>query len=113
MRREFLALALLLSACGQDITPPVITSMAGPENGSQVDFDSFCFPLVITDNYSKLPELYARSNFDNQGWTDWSNNMAPCFDGVSDGVHIFAAQAKDQAGNLSPMEVRQFLVKTH
>lgn len=103
-----------------DNTPPVITSMGGPENGSTVNSTSFCFPMTITDDRSHTPNIWTQYQFDNASWTDWSNDQStaysPCFSNVKEGEHIFVVHAKDEAGNVSDSLSRDFkvaIISTH
>ncbi|HET9946745.1 MAG TPA: hypothetical protein VFQ63_01665 [Patescibacteria group bacterium] len=92
----------------QDTMPPVITSMTGPANGDTITSNSVCFPVVISDNVSQYPNLYIHTQFDSSNWTDWSNNVSPCFSNLSNGPHSFSVAAKDQAGNVSAPITRTF-----
>lgn len=97
------------SASTLDKTPPVITSITGPDNGSTVDFNSFCFPIVITDNVSNSSNLTVRVGFDSS-LGSYSNNFSPCYSNIGNGSHTFTAQAKDAAGNESTVVTRTFSV---
>lgn len=92
----------------KDTTAPTITSMTGPENGSTVSFNNFCFPMYITDNVSK--NFTVRFMFDSTTWNDWSTNLAPCFNNVSNGSHTFSVQVRDEAGNVSSTITRTFTI---
>jgi hypothetical protein len=95
-----------------DTTPPNISSMTGPENNSTVNFNSFCFPVYITDDRSHLPNLWMQYQFDSGSWTSWSNSdFSPCFQNVANGSHTFSVQAKDEAGNISSPVSRTFTVQ--
>ncbi len=107
-----LALMLLASACGpiSDITSPEVVIQGGPPDGGSVNFDAFSFPIYVTDNVSKYPDLTIRIRFDNSDWSEWGKDMAPTYNLVPDGTHTFAVQAKDLAGNLSEIMERKFQV---
>lgn len=97
-----------------DTVPPVITSMGGPENGSTITTDNFCFPMTIEDNVSHYPNIWTQYQFDSNTWTDWSNDQNtaynPCFQNVHGGEHIFRVHAKDEAGNSGDTLSRDFKV---
>lgn len=94
-----------------DTTPPVITSMTGPADGSTVDFNGFCFPMTISDNKPGNQNFLTQHTFDSATWTDWEANYAPCFNNVSNGSHTFTVHAKDEAGNISATITRTFTVQ--
>jgi hypothetical protein len=94
--------------------------MGGPENGSTINTNSFCFPMTITDNQSHAPNIWTQYQFDTDVWTDWSNDKStaysPCFSNVKEGGHIFVVHAKDEAGNVSDSLSRDFkvaIISTH
>ena len=95
-----------------DTTAPVFEWMTGPSDGLTVDFNSFCFPMKINDNVSKLQELQVHFSFDSSEWGGWTTNVAPCYQKVANGPHTFSVQAKDGAGNLSSTITRRFTVNT-
>jgi len=95
-----------------DAIPPVFEWMTGPADGSTVDFASFCFPMKVVDNVSKLPELQVRYSFDTPSWGKWTTNVAPCYQNVSNDTHVFRVQARDGAGNTSSPISRTFTVNT-
>lgn len=95
-----------------DVTPPTFEWMTGPTDGSTVDFASFCFPMKVVDNVSKLPELQVRYSFDTPSWGEWTTNVAPCYQNVSNDTHVFRVQARDGAGNMSSPILRTFTVNT-
>ncbi len=78
---------------------PVLTQMTGPENGTTIDVNNFCFPVHYSDNQSSV--IYVRYQFDGSDWSPWGTDYAPCFYGVSNGGHIFSIYAKDESGNAS------------
>jgi len=94
-----------------DTQPPVFENITGPEDGSTIDFNSFCFPLKIKDNIST--GITVRYSFDNSGVSDWNQNYAPCYFNVSNGFHFFVVQAKDAAGNTSDTISRNFTVQVN
>lgn len=94
---------------GNDTTPPSI-SMTGPENGSTVDFKNFCFPMYPTDNQTSSSEIQIRVKFDQESWSDWGNNVAPCYYDIPNGQHTFSVEVKDTAGNTAS-ETRTFTVQ--
>lgn len=95
----------------KDITAPVITQITGPENGQTITSNNFCFPMVISDNSSKYPNIFVHIKFDSDSWGNWSTNVAPCFNNVSNGSHSFSAQAKDESGNESGIITKIFTVQ--
>jgi len=93
-----------------DNIAPIITSFGGPTDDSTVEFSNFCFPLYITDNVSKYPNIWIHFRFDTDTWSTWSTDVAPCFNNVENGQHTIAIQAKDQAGNISQELKKTFSV---
>ena len=91
-----------------DTQPPVFQSMTGPEDGSTVTFNSFCFPMYLTDNFPGT--ISVRYSFDNSGPSEWGQNYAPCYQNVSNGFHVFVVQGKDSAGNETGHISRNFTV---
>lgn len=90
-----------------DTQPPVIDQVTGPADGSTVNFNSFCFPVHVTDN---VPSgITIRYSF-NSGPGEWGTDYAPCFQNVREGWHTFVVQAKDAAGNVSGYVSRYFQV---
>ncbi|NIO20922.1 MAG: hypothetical protein GTN76_09330, partial [Candidatus Aenigmarchaeota archaeon] len=57
-----------------DTTPPTITQMTGPADGSTISFNSFGFPIKASDNVSKYPNIWVRVKFDSDSWSGWSTN---------------------------------------
>lgn len=97
-----------------DTNPPYISNLGGPANNSTVTFTSFCFPMMISDNYSHLPDLWTQYQFDNTSWNEWSNGndaYSPCFQNVAVGQHTFSVRAKDAAGNISEATTHSFTVQ--
>jgi|GEM_PF-2577956 len=90
-----------------DTQPPVIDQVTGPADGSTVNFNSFCFPVHVTDNVSS--GITIRYSF-NSGPGEWGTNYPPCFQNVREGWHTFVVQAKDAAGNVSGYVSRYFQV---
>jgi hypothetical protein len=90
-----------------DTQAPVIDSMTGPADGSTVSFNSFCFPVHITDNV--MTGLQVRYSF-NSGPNDWNSNYAPCYQNLPNGYYVFVIQARDAAGNVSATVSRSFHV---
>lgn len=90
-----------------DTHPPVIDQVTGPADGSTINFNSFCFPVHVTDNAPGT--LMVRYSF-NSGPGEWNTNYAPCYQDVREGWHTFVVQAKDAAGNLSGHVSRYFQV---
>lgn len=98
------------AAITKDTVAPTITSVGGPSNGQTVTFSNFCFPIVVSDNVSSYPNITVRTQFDSGSWTDWSTNVSPCYNNVSNGSHTFSVQAKDAVGNISTTVTRTFTV---
>lgn len=95
----------------RDATGPTVTIQTGPENGSTISFKDICFTISVSDNVSKYPQLYIRTKFDSDIWSDWSKEMAPCYQNLTNGSHNFSVQAKDEAGNVSEVLTRSFIVQ--
>ncbi len=91
-----------------DTQPPVFEYMTGPADGSTVTFNSFCFPMRLTDNFPGT--ISVRYSFDNSGPSEWGQNYAPCYQGVGNGFHVFVVQGRDAAGNETGHVSRNFNV---
>lgn len=102
-----------VTSAPNDTNPPTIHSMTGPENGSTVDFNSFCFPIHVSDDRSSGSQLSSQYRFDSDSWTDWGSNMSPCFSNVSNGEHTFIIHVKDSAGNVSAERSSTFKVEVN
>lgn len=94
----------------QDTVPPTIDTMTGPEDGSTVEFANFCFPMHVSDNVSQWPHIWVRYSFDSPDYSGWTTEVAPCYQNISNGSHVFSVQAKDEAGNVSSVMTRRFTV---
>mgnify|MGYP001581623710 CR=1 FL=1 len=61
---------------GQDTQPPK-ADMTGPQDNGVYDFNSFCFPTVVKDNVTPIPEISYRwriadpDHINQAVWTDW------------------------------------------
>lgn len=93
-----------------DTTPPTLVYMTGPSDGSTIDFNSFCFPMMASDNKTGSQGIQTRYKFDGGDWNDWGNNYSPCYNNVSNGQHTFNFEFKDEAGNTSSVS-RAFTVQ--
>lgn len=93
-----------------DTTAPTL-EVTGPANGSTINFNNFCFPMMPKDDRSKYPELVVQYRFNGSNWSGWGTEVSPCYNNVADGTYTFEAQAKDPSGNLSSIFYSQFTVK--
>lgn len=92
-----------------DTQPPVFEYMTGPEDGSTVTFNGFCFPMRLTDNFPGT--ISVRYSFDTSGPSEWGQNYAPCYQNVANGFHVFVVQGRDSAGNETGHITRNFTVQ--
>lgn len=92
-----------------DTQPPVFEYMTGPEDGSTVTFNGFCFPMRLTDNFPGT--ISVRYSFDASGPSEWGQNYAPCYQNVANGFHVFVVQGRDSAGNETGHITRNFTVQ--
>jgi len=92
-----------------DTQAPVFDYINGPENGSTVTYNSFCFPMKLVDNVSPNT-LYVRYGLDTDDLGEWKTDFAPCYSSISNGSHIFKVQGKDSAGNETAVTSRSFTI---
>jgi len=97
-----------------DTTPPVFEQFGGPDGGP-FDWNNFCFPMYLTDNVSRAGTggILVRWNYNNEGWTGWKNEFAPCYNDVPNGTYTFEAQARDEAGNETAVQKKTFTIQVN
>lgn len=93
-----------------DTQPPAFEFIGGPQEGSTIDFNSFCFPMKLVDNSGG--QIWVRYSFDNSGPSDWTQNYAPCYNSVGNGFHFFIVQGKDESNNVTNFVSRNFTVNS-
>lgn len=93
-----------------DTQPPVFEFIGGPQDGSTINFNSFCFPMKLVDNSGG--QIWVRYSFDNSGPSEWTQNYAPCYNSIEDGFHFFIVQGKDESNNITNFVSRNFTVNS-
>lgn len=93
-----------------DSTPPVITSVDGPADGTRLTTDNFCYYLAAFDNTSGINEISLQWRLDNNPWSSWSSNLFICFSEITNGSHTITFQIKDKDGINSPVIIRNIFV---
>jgi len=92
----------------KDITPPELSITGGPGEGETIEESAFCFVTHGEDDFPFDSGFRLRYDLDNQGFTDWSVEFAPCFSDLTPGDHTILFQIKDSAGNESAIVTRHF-----
>lgn len=98
-----------------DTTSPYLASISGPEDGSTITYNDFCFVVSFNDNVTSSSDMYVQYRFpsDTSDWSSWSNDSSSkniCYSDIANGSYSFSVRGKDAAGNYSLIYKTSFTV---
>jgi hypothetical protein len=89
-----------------DTSKPYLVSISGPEDGSTITYNDFCFAVSFGDNVTSSSDIYTHYKLttDTDSWSSWDSGSSTrniCYNDIENGSYVFSIQGKDASGNQS------------